>query len=77
MDAENESTDQAAPGMIGETKMTKVIINDKEFDIDVARSLMDDELCEAIHGTVETEQEFVDAYLKAHLEKYGEEFVIN
>ena len=49
----------------------------KKFDIDAARNLMDDELCEQIHGTVETEQEFFDAYVAAHQEKYGDEFVIN
>ena len=57
--------------------MTKITINGQQFEIDAARNLMDDELCESIHGTVETEQEFVDAYLEAHLAKYGEEFVIN
>ena len=57
--------------------MTKITINGQQFGIDAARNLMDDELCESIHGTVETEQEFVDAYLEAHLAKYGEEFVIN
>ena len=57
--------------------MGKIIYNDHEFDFDAARNLMDDELCEQIHGTVETEQEFVDAYAKAHADKYGDEFVIN
>jgi hypothetical protein len=36
----------------------------------------DDELCEAIHGTVDTEQEFMDAYAAAHEAKYGTEFVV-
>ncbi len=57
--------------------MGKIIYNDHEFEFDAARNLMDDELCEQIHGTVETEQEFVDAYAKAHADKYGNEFVIN
>lgn len=57
--------------------MGKIIYDDHEFDFDAARNLMDDELCEQIHGTVETEQEFVDAYAKAHADKYGDEFVIN
>jgi hypothetical protein len=35
--------------------MTKITINGQQFDIDAARNLMDDELCESIHGTVETE----------------------
>lgn len=42
-----------------------------------ARELMDDELCEAIHGTVDTEQEFADAYCEAHLAKYGTDFVVS
>ena len=43
----------------------------------VARNLMDDDLCEQIHGTVDTDQEFFDAYVIAHAEKFGEAFVIN
>ena len=57
--------------------MNKVIFEGREIDLDAARHLMDDELCEAIHGTVDTEQEFLDAYLVAHKQKYGEEFAIN
>lgn len=57
--------------------MTQITISGQQFDLAAARNLMDDALCEAIHGTVETEQEFVDAYLVAHLAKYGEEFVVN
>jgi hypothetical protein len=45
-------------------------------DIDVARHLMDDEICEQIHGTVETEQEFMDAYVTAHYNKYGKDFTV-
>lgn len=48
-----------------------------QVDMQAARQLMDDDLCEQIHGTVETEQEFFDAYVKAHDEKFGEEFVVN
>lgn len=57
--------------------MSKITYNGHDYDFDAARNLMDDELCESIHGTVETEQEFVDAYAVAHAEKYGDEFVIN
>lgn len=57
--------------------MSKVKFDDKEIDMAEARTLMDDEICEAIHGTVETEQEFMDAYAEAHAEKYGVDFVIN
>lgn len=52
-----------------------VVIDGRTVDLDAARMLMDDELCEAIHGTVDTDQEFVDAYLQAHEAKYGETFI--
>lgn len=55
--------------------MNAVTYNGKTIDLDAARQLMDDEICEVIHGTVDTEQEFMDAYAKAHEEKYGTEFV--
>ena len=55
--------------------MNAVTYNGKTIDLDAARMLMDDELCEVIHGTVETEQEFIDAYAAAHEEKCGTEFV--
>lgn len=44
--------------------------------ISAARELMDDELCEAIHGTVDSEQEFADDYCTAHRTKYGADFVV-
>ena len=55
--------------------MDSVNYNGNTIDFEAARSLMDDGLCEDIHGTVETEQEFMDAYAKLHEEKYGIEFV--
>ena len=55
--------------------MNAVTYNGKTIDLDAARMLMDDELCEAIHGTVETEQEFMDAYAAAHEAKYSTDFV--
>ena len=57
--------------------MTRIIYNNQEYDMGAARMLMDDDICEQIHGTVDTDQEFFDAYVKAHKEKFGEEFVIN
>lgn len=57
--------------------MIAVIYNGKIIDLSAARMLMDDDLCEAIHGTVETEQEFMDAYVAAHEAKYGETFDFN
>lgn len=52
-----------------------VTFDGKTIDLDAARMLMDDELCEAIHGTVDTEQEFMDAYAAAHETKFGQPFV--
>ncbi len=56
---------------------TTINYNGHEFAFDAARNLMDDDICESIHGTVDTEQEFFDEYVERHLEKYDEEFVIN
>lgn len=59
-----------------DTTTTRVIVNGAEYDIDVVRNLMDDDLCERIHGTVATEQEFVDAYCRLHAETFGAAFVV-
>jgi hypothetical protein len=53
--------------------MAKVInASGKEIDFDAAAALMDDDLREAIAGTVDTEQKFLTAYEKAHEAKFGE-----
>lgn len=52
-----------------------VMFNGRAINLQAMRQLMDDEICEEIHGTVESEQEFVDAYLKAHEAKYGTPFI--
>ena len=57
--------------------MSKISYNGTEYDMDAARNLMDDEICAKIHGGVDTDQEFVDAYVAAHLENFGEAWVIN
>lgn len=57
--------------------MGKVTYNGQEIDMAAARQLMDDEICEKIHGTVNTDQEFMDAYAIAHAQKFGEEFAFN
>lgn len=44
--------------------------------ISAARELMDDELCEQIHGTGDSEQEFADDYCAAHRTKHGADFVV-
>lgn len=55
-----------------------VTYNNDQVDFEVAVNLMDDEIREALHAELApcTEQEFFDAYCKAHEEKYGEEFAI-
>jgi hypothetical protein len=65
-----------APRVQGlEIKMNTVIFEGHTISLDAARNLMDDALCEAIHGTVETNQEFLDAYIDAHQDKYDQAFV--
>lgn len=55
-----------------------VTYNNDQVDFEAAVNLMDDEIREAIHAELApcTEQEFFDAYCKAHEEKYGEEFAV-
>lgn len=55
-----------------------VIYNNTQVVFEAAVNLMDDEIREALHAELApcTEQEFFDAYCKAHEEKYGEEFAI-
>lgn len=59
-------------------KMKKVMLNNEMVDFEAAVMLMDDEIREAINREMApcSEQEFIDAYAKAHTEKYGEEFEI-
>ena len=55
-----------------------VTYDNDQVDFEAAVNLMDGEIREAIHAELApcTEQEFFDAYCKAHEEKYGEEFAI-
>lgn len=55
-----------------------VTYNNDQVDFETAVNLMDDEIRESLHAELApcTEQEFFDAYCKAHEEKYGEEFAI-
>jgi len=51
----------------------------KDVYLDAAVELMDDDIREQLHREMApcTNQEFFTAYEKAHLEKFGEEFVVN
>ena len=50
-----------------------------DYDNEVAADLMDDEIREQLHADLApcTDQVFFDAYLVAHREKYGDDFIIN
>ena len=53
-------------------------IVERGSDFDVAVSVMDDEIREAVHSDLAPcgEQEFMDEYCKRHEAKYGELFVV-
>lgn len=55
------------------------VVGGKVFDMDVIASYMDDEIREDLHTKMSpcSAQEFVDAYMDAHDEKFGEIFKIN
>ena len=62
-----------------EVKKMEVINRDgHEINFEAVVSLMDDELREELNRELApcTEQEFFEAYEKAHAEKFGEEFQI-
>ena len=61
-----------------EIKMVKNL-NDVEIYWDAAVNLMDDDLREELNGELApcTEQEFFNAYEKAHAEKFGEEWELS
>lgn len=50
--------------------------NGNKIDYEAAVSLMDDNICEELHGEIApcTDQEFYDAYCERHKEVYEEEF---
>lgn len=56
-----------------------VLLNGRAVDFDAAVSLMDDELRERIHSTIDQlsdDQAFLDAYAEAHSTKYGIDFQV-
>lgn len=52
-----------------------VMLNGCEVDFDACVVLMDDEICEELNSEMApcTEQEFLDAYVQRHAEKFGGE----
>ena len=57
--------------------MKVINMNGTEINYWAAVMLMDDEIRESICGNVDSEQEFFNAYEKAHAEKYGEEWELS
>ena len=58
--------------------MKTVTLNGQPVDMDACANLMDDELRETLHfAGFDSDQDFLDAYVAAHAEKYdGEVFTI-
>lgn len=56
--------------------MTQVILDGNEIDFDSAVNLMDEDIREHLHTKLApcTDQEFLDAYVVAHAEKFEGEF---
>ena len=57
--------------------MNKIVnLNGQEISYAAAEALMDDDIREELHRALApcSEEEFLEAYCKAHKEKYGEEF---
>ena len=56
-----------------------VNINGQEISYVAAEALMDDDIREELHRELApcSEEEFLEAYCKAHKEKYGEEFRVD
>ena len=50
-----------------------------EIDYKAIEALMDDDIREELHAELApcTSEEFLEAYKKAHFQKYGEEFIYN
>ncbi|MEO8748417.1 MAG: hypothetical protein ABI379_12285 [Rhodanobacter sp.] len=55
--------------------MSKVVYDDKHYELADLRSRMDQDLVGDLDGGVE-DQDFFDSYLVAHQNKYGERFVV-
>lgn len=56
----------------------KVMLNGSEIDFEAAVNLMDDEIREELHAELAPcgNQEFLDACVERHAQKYGEDFQV-
>jgi hypothetical protein len=61
------------------TPSKQVVLNGKAVEFDSAIALMDDDIREHLHNKMApcADQEFLDAYVKAHKEMYGEQFQVS
>ena len=54
------------------------MINGQAVDFNVIVNLMDDDIRENLHSLgFSNNQQFVDAYVEEHKNKYNEEFIVN
>jgi len=72
----NRSTQSNRDGTAGESRMGKIIYDDKNYELESLRERMDKDLVGKIDSSF-SDQEFFDTYLTAHNEKYGERFVVD
>ncbi len=58
--------------------MAQVMLRDKKIDFKEAVELMDEDIKDRLYIIMQpcSEQDFLDAYAKAHADKYNEEFVV-
>lgn len=58
--------------------MEKIIFNGMITDMDTLAEYMDQDIREALHAELApcTPEKFLEAYIAAHKEKYGEDFTI-
>ena len=59
-------------------KKNLVNLDSNMVDFDICVSMMDDDIREQLHRELApcTDQEFLDAYVERHFEKYGEDFTV-
>ena len=59
-------------------KKNLVNLDSNMVDFDICVSMMDDDIREQLHRELApcTNQEFLDAYVDKHFEKYGEDFTV-
>jgi hypothetical protein len=57
--------------------MSTIRYDDQTFNLDTVKDQMDEALYGELRDNYESDQDFFDAYVVAHTEKYGERFVVS